>query len=58
MSITIGVFTPKNAELASLNEFGHHEIDLYPKSAKTPHVSILRHWLHKTMVIWVSKHSK
>jgi hypothetical protein len=42
--VTIRVLTPKNAEFSNLNEFGHHEIDLYPKSAKTPHFSILRIW--------------
>jgi hypothetical protein len=35
--VTIRVITPKNAEFSSLNIFGHHEIDLYPTSAKTPH---------------------
>jgi hypothetical protein len=35
-SITIGVLTPKNAEFPSLNEFGHHEIDLYLKVPRHP----------------------
>jgi hypothetical protein len=56
-TITIGFLTPKNAEFSSFNGFGHHEIDLYPTSAKTPHFSILRYWANKTMVIWVSKDS-
>jgi hypothetical protein len=41
-TITIGVLTPKNSQFSSLNGFGHHEIDLYPTSAKTPHFSILK----------------
>jgi hypothetical protein len=56
--IIIGVLTPKNAEFSSLNGFGHHEIDLYPKCTKTPHFSILRHWLEESPIIWVSKYSK
>jgi hypothetical protein len=39
--IDIRVLTPKKTEFSSLKEFGHHEIDLYPKTAKTPHFSIL-----------------
>jgi hypothetical protein len=45
-TIAIRVPTPKNAEFSSLNGFGHHEIDLYPTSAKTPHFSILRYRTH------------
>jgi hypothetical protein len=56
-TITIQVLTPKNAEFFSLNEFRDHEIDLYPKTAKTPHFSILRYWSNETMEIWVSKDS-
>jgi hypothetical protein len=57
-TITIGVFTSENDEFSSLNGFGHHEIDLYPKSTKTPHFSILRYWTNETITIWVSKDSK
>jgi hypothetical protein len=41
---TIEVFTVKNNEFSSFIKFRHHQIDLYPKSAKTPHFSVLRHW--------------
>jgi hypothetical protein len=57
-TIAIGVLTPKNAEFASLTEFRHHEIDLYPTSCNTPNYSILRYWSNKTVAIWVSKNFK
>jgi hypothetical protein len=57
-NMAIRVITPKNAEFSSLNYFGHHEIDLYPKYANIPHFSILQIWTSETMAIWVSKHSK
>jgi hypothetical protein len=53
-----GVLTSENDEFSSLNEFGHHELDLYPKMTKTPHFSILRHWSNESLGIWVSKDSK
>jgi hypothetical protein len=56
--IVIGFLTSKNAEFSSWNGFGHHEIDLYPSDAKTPHFSILRCWENKTLAIWVSKDLK
>jgi hypothetical protein len=49
------VLASGNDEFSSLTEFGHHEIDLYPKVTKTPHFSILRHWPNETCGIWVSK---
>jgi hypothetical protein len=47
-TIIIRVLTPKNAEFSSLNEFGHHETDLYPNGIKTPHFSILTLWSVET----------
>jgi hypothetical protein len=41
-SVAIRIPTWKNGEFSSLNEFGHQEIDLYPKSAWTPYFSKLR----------------
>jgi hypothetical protein len=35
-SVAITILTWENGEFSSLNEFGHQEIDLYPKSACDP----------------------
>jgi hypothetical protein len=42
--VTFRVLTSENDEFSSFNEFGHHEIDLYPKVTRTPYFSILRLW--------------
>jgi hypothetical protein len=36
-TIAIRGFISENVEFSSFNWFGHHEIDLYPKMANTPH---------------------
>jgi hypothetical protein len=56
--MTSGFYTPKCAEFSSFNEFGHHQIGLYPVGEKTPHFSSLKHWSDETMAIWISKDSK